>query len=200
MAAYDLAYSNLRPIYDYFRSEADNGTSQRELPNLSDVEIQLEYEYVENKIEHQFSGSFAKKDFDKTLNILQRAKSLIDEDGMWIGLRKHQLAYPDNELESNLKSKLKSLITELEKEDSTQINKLSQGDSRQTLRDSFEMIKAYSEVYEDKTQLAELSNFYMSFAINSPAMQSYLLSLQKKQRMQHFVADLTMVWFLLRKE
>lgn len=65
--------------------------------NLGDVEMQREdIEEVENEVErqeveHQFSGSFKKEDFAKTLNILKRAKSLIDEDGMWIGLRKHQL-------------------------------------------------------------------------------------------------------------
>jgi hypothetical protein len=166
VAAYDSAYSKLKPIYDYFKSE--NGASQSQLLNLGDVEMQREdIEEVENEVErqeveHQFSGSFKKEDLDKTLNILKRAKSLIDEDGMWIGLRKHQLAYQDNDLENNLKSRLESLIAEL-KENPAQINKLFQEDFGQTLRDSFKMIKAYFEVYEDKNPASGVKQFLHEF-------------------------------------
>ena len=81
---------------------------------------------------------------------------------MWIGLRKHQLAYQDNDLENNLKSRLESLIAEL-KENPAQINKLFQEDFGKTLRDSFEMIKAYSEVYEDKNPASGVKKFLHEF-------------------------------------
>ena len=171
------AYDNLKPIYDYCRSKSDDsriGSNN----SLGDVEMQLKMQLensdsenigaIENgageskESEPQFSGSFKKEDSDKTLNILKRAKSLIDEDGMWIGLRKHQLAYQDNDLENNLKSRLESLIAEL-KENPAQINKLFQEDFGKTLRDSFEMIKAYSEVYEDKNPASGVKQFLHEF-------------------------------------
>jgi hypothetical protein len=112
--------------------------------------------------ELQFSGSFKNEDLAKTFDILKRAKSLIDENEMWLGLRKHQLAYPDNGLEKNLKSELGLLIAKLEKNE-TEISELSQGSSAQILRDSFEMIKAYAEVYEDKNPASGVKQFLHEF-------------------------------------
>ena len=168
VAAYDLGYSKLmKPIYDYFGSE--NAAPQREIANLDDWGIQLEdieaatqnrresdekesdsgLSFGTAKEDEDISSSFTKEDLVTTINILKRSQSLINEDGMWIGLKKYQLAYQDNDLEKNLKSRLESLIAELE-ENPAQINKLFQEDFGQTLRDSFEMIKAYSEVYKNK--------------------------------------------------
>lgn len=117
VAAYDSAYSKLKPIYDHFRPK--NDSSQMEIRDA-------ENGVAESKeSEHEFAGSFKEEDSGKKLNILRRAKNLINEDGMWIGLRKHQLAYHDNGLEKNLKSGLESLIAELTA-NPTQINKLFQ--------------------------------------------------------------------------
>jgi hypothetical protein len=188
VAAYDSAYSKLKPIYDYFRSE--NGTSQTEgakeftyddfisgnnasqieadNPNRGDVEFASDLTRLQDPDieapagEDRLSGSFENGDCAKTLNILKRAKSLIDEDEMWIGLRKSQLIYQDNNLENDLKTKLGSLIDELE-ENSTPINELLQRDFRQTLRDSFEMMKAYFEVYEDKNPASGIKQFLHEF-------------------------------------
>jgi hypothetical protein len=154
VAAYDSAYSKLKPIYDHFRPKNDS----------SQIEIRdAENGVAESKeSEHEFAGSFKEEDSGKKLNILRRAKNLINEDGMWIGLRKHQLAYHDNGLEKNLKSGLESLIAELTA-NPTQINKLFQKDFGQNLRDSFEMIKAYSEVYEDKNPGSGVKQFLHEF-------------------------------------
>lgn len=164
VAAYDLGYSKLmKPIYDYFGSE--NGASQIEAdnPNPVDVEIRMQGSDIEAPAgEDHLYGSFESKDFTKTVNLLERAKSYIDEDEMWIGLRKSQLIYRDNNLEDDLKSKLVSLIDELKK-NSNQINELLQGDFRQTLRDSFEMIKAYFEVYENKNPASGIKKFLHEF-------------------------------------
>jgi hypothetical protein len=173
VAAYDSAYSKLKPIYDYFRSE--NTLSQKRSDGL-DIEANAtdKREFDEKESDsgpssfftaaecEDIYSSFKKEDLVKTLNILERAKSLIDEDEMWIGLKKHQLAYQDNDLENNLKSRLECLIFEL-KENPTQINKLSQEDSGKTLRDSFEMIKAYAEVYENKNRASGVKQFLHEF-------------------------------------
>ena len=187
VAAYDSAYSKLKPIYDYFRSE--NGASQTEgareftyddlsgnnasqtkadNPNRGDVEFASDLTRLQDPDieapagENRFLGSFKKKDRAKTLKILERTKSLIDEDRMWIGLRKSQLIYRDNNLEDGLKKELGSLIDKLE-ENSTPINELLQRDFRQTLRDSFEMMKAYSEVYKDKNPASGIKQLLHEF-------------------------------------
>ena len=167
VAAYDSAYSKLKPIYDYCRLK--NDASQIVSNSLGDVEMQGEnIEAAENGVEEskeselQFSGSFKREDFAKTINLLNRTKSLINEDEMWLGLRNHQLAYPDNGLEENLKSELGLLIAELEKNE-TQISELSQASSAQTLRDSFEMLKSYAEVYEDKNPASGVKQFLHEF-------------------------------------
>ncbi len=167
VAAYDSAYSKLKPIYDYFKSE--NGDSQRQLLNLGDVEMQGgNIEEAENGVgeskesEPQFSGSFKKEDSDKTIKLLKRARSLINEDEMWLGLRKNQLAYQDNGLEKKLKIELELLIAELEKNE-TQINELLQRDFKQTLRDGFEILESYAEVYEDKNPASGVGQFLNEF-------------------------------------
>ncbi len=167
------AYDNLKPIYDYCRSKSDDsriGSNN----SLGDVEMQLENSDSENigavengvgeskESEPQFSGSFKKEDSDKTIKLLKRARSLINEDEMWLGLRKHQLAYQDNSLEEKLKSELELLIAELEKNE-TQINELLQGDFKQTLRDGFEILKSYAEVYEHKNPASGVGQFLNEF-------------------------------------
>ena len=167
VAAYDSAYSKLKPIYDYCRSKSD--ASRIESNSLGDVEMQGgNIEAAENEFgggqesELQFSGSFKKEDSDKTIKLLKRARSLINEDEMWLGLRKHQLAYQDNGLEKKLKSELELLIAELEKNE-THINELLQVDFKQTLRDGFEILKSYAEVYKDKNPASGVGQFLNEF-------------------------------------
>jgi hypothetical protein len=184
VAAYDLAYSNLKPFYDYFRSE--NGSSQRELISSNDTEIVVALDHIEAPApaedfveEDHLSGSFESKDLAKTVNLLKRAKSLINEDGMWIGLRKSQLVYKDNNLESDLKSDLESLIPEL-RDKPDQINKLFQGNFKQTLRDSFEMLKSYAKVYENKNPASGVDQFLDDFC-NHFARDAILLNEPSKE-------------------
>ncbi len=131
---------------------------------MLDLETQQEaVDTVEEEIEEeQFSGSFKQEDSAKTLTLLKRTKSLINEDEMWLGLRKRQLAYQDNSLEDDLKNGLEALIHEL-RDNPTQINKLLQGDFKETLRDSFEMLKAYAEIYDDKNPASGVRQFLNQF-------------------------------------
>jgi hypothetical protein len=167
VAAYDSAYSKLKPIYDHCIKPAMR-TEQSNPLNIDDIEMQRQdnievlaaaEEFVE---EDHLSGSFENGDLAKTLNLLKRTKSLINEDEMWIGLRKHQLAYRDNNLEDDLKSGLEALILEL-REKPNQINKLLQEGHKKTLRDSFEMLKSYAEVYEDKNPASGVGQFLNEF-------------------------------------
>ena len=160
--------------YDVFASGSNASQIEADNPNRGDVELaidltRLQYRDIEAPApaedfveEDHLSGSFKKEDLTKTLNILKRAKSFIDQDEMWIGLRKSQLTYRDNNLEDDLKTKLGSLIDELKK-NSPPINKLLQRDFGQTLRDSFEMMKAYFEVYEDKNPGSGTKQFLHEF-------------------------------------
>jgi len=184
VAAYDSAYSKLKPFYDYFRSE--NGSSQRELISSNDTEIVVALDHIEAPApaedlvkEDHLSGSFEIKDLAKTVNLLKRAKSLINEDGMWIGLRKSQLIYKDNNLEDDLKSDLESLIPEL-RDKPDQINKLFQGNFKQTLRDSFEMLKSYAKVYENKNPASGVGQFLDDFC-NHFARDAILLNEPSKE-------------------
>jgi len=163
VAAYDSARSQLKPIYDYCRSKSD--ASKIESSSLGNVEMQGEnIEAAENELgesqesERQFSGSFKREDFAKTINLLSRTKSLINEDEMWVGLRKHQLVFEDNDLEQNLKRRLEFLIAGLTDENQSKLSKGSPA-----LRDSFEMIKAYAEVYQDKNPASGVKQFLDQF-------------------------------------
>ena len=169
VAAYDSAYSKLKPIYDYYinSTRSENEISQTSIINVdefgandSDDESLTSFVTAyESLPHHEISKLPTQENSTKTLDILKRTKSLIDEDEMWIGLRKHQLAYQDNDLENNLKNRLQNLITASEENP----NQLSQEDFRQTLRDSFEMIKAYAEVYENKNPASGVKQFLHEF-------------------------------------
>ena len=173
VAVYDSAYSKLKPIYDHCIKPAMRAEQSNPV-NINDIETQLDTETqqtnnteelpaAEESIkECHLSGSFENGDLAKTLNLLKRTKSLINEDEMWIGLRKHQLVYRDNNLEDDLKSGLESLILEL-REKPNQINKLLQEGHKKTLRDSFEMLKSYAEVYEDKNPASGVGQFLNEF-------------------------------------
>jgi len=159
VATYDLAHSKLKPIYDYFFNSVglENSLSNQDLP-VQEIEL----ENLENAAEEQFATTFEPKDFRKTIGLLKKAKSLLSEDEMWIGLRKRQLAHEDNDLERDLPNRLKFLIANLEKKPE-QITKLSQANYSQTLRDSFEMLKAFAEVYESKNPASGVRQFVDEF-------------------------------------
>ena len=154
VAAYDAAHPSLKRIYDYFK-----GPVVEEVAQLANEDvIDLEVGGIEENPE--ILGSFS--NHNQAINLLQRTKSLINEDGMWLGLRKHQLAYKDNGLEVELKSKIQELIAAV-REDPSQLNKLLQQDFNQTLCDSFVMLQAYLEVYRKNNPASGVDKFVEEF-------------------------------------
>jgi hypothetical protein len=149
VAAYDKMHPSLKRVYDYFRPSLAESDQE-----FIDIEAQ---EGEENLL---LEGSFL--DSKKAISLLQQVKSLINEDAMWIGLRKHQLVYQDNNLESDLKSKIQDLIEAI-KENPSRLNNLLREDFNQTLCDSFEMLKAYAEVYRDKNPASGIDRFLDEF-------------------------------------
>ena len=154
VAAYDAAHQKLKPIYDYFyesNTQTDNDNSLIEM-----IDLELGDEEIE------IFGSFQDTDLSKTIHLLQELKSRINEDEMWIGLRKHQLLYQDNGLEERLKENLTQLIEKLSNNPSN-INKLLQEDFSELIRDSFEMLKAYTQLYDKKNPASGMSQFCDQF-------------------------------------
>ena len=153
LAAYDTVHPNLKTIYDYFSGQS------LEPPLTENNQEFIDIEMCEEEVS-LCEGSFS--DHNKAIFLLQRAKSLINEDQMWEGLRKHQLIYKDNGLESDLKSKIQDLIIAV-KENPSLLNRLLRQDFNQTLCDSFEMLKAYSEVYRKKNPASGVDKFVDEF-------------------------------------
>lgn len=152
VAAYDAAHPALKRIYDYLKP-----SQQEEAPIILDLN-EIELQGLEENV--KVGGSFS--DCEKVIDLLRRAKSLINEDGMWLGLRKHQLVYQDNGLEVELKTKIQELIEAVQKNPS-QLNELLQQDFNQTLCDSFVMLQAYLEVYRKNNPASGVDKFVEEF-------------------------------------
>lgn len=154
VAAYDASSQKLKSIYDYFSNVTPESS-------ISDEVIDLEIE-DDTSEETEIIGSFTQKYVSKSLFLLKQIKSLIHEDAMWVGLRKHQIAYQDNHLEERLKNNLDTLLTRL-KDNPSQINALLQEEFAETIRDSFEMLNAYCEVYDQKNPASGVRQFSTQF-------------------------------------
>lgn len=148
-AGYDAAQKSLKKIYDYFlptQTEQVSEVIDVEMGDLNEVDVAF--------------GSFSNP--QKTINLLQKAQILINQDQMWLGLRKHQLAYQNNGLEGDLKTGVSQLISALE-QNPERINFLLQKTFNQVVRDSFEMLQAYREVYRQQNPASEVENFVSDF-------------------------------------
>ncbi len=161
----DLANLDLGDIY--LKDEVSKKNQEINLSQLNVEEVaQSDTGYVDlelgrSKKNPEILGSFSHSS-NKAINLLQRAKSFIYEDGMWLGLRKHQLAYKDNGLEVELKTKIQELITAVIT-NPLQLNKLFQQDFNQTLCDSFVMLQAYLEVYRKNNPASGVDKFVEEF-------------------------------------
>lgn|GEM_PF-3164153 len=155
VAAYDKAHPSLKRIYDYFKVAA---VQEPERSGPGEELIEIEVGGVEED-EAEILGSFS--NHNQAINLLQRAESLINEDQMWLGLRKHQLVYADNCLEVELKSKIRNLIAAAT-ENPSQLNQLLQQE-KQTVCDSFSMLQAYLEVYRKDNPASGVDEFVKDF-------------------------------------
>ncbi|MBL6665224.1 MAG: hypothetical protein ISQ34_05210 [Rickettsiales bacterium] len=158
VAVYENIHPNLKRIYDYFIL-----SSRQEQPlSESDQEFMDIETHGREQIEDVEGSFLASNKKENAINLLQKAKSFINEDEMWIGLQKHQLVYKDNSLENDLKIGIQNLIDAIE-ETPSHLNKLLQKDYNQTLRDSFEMLKAYADVCRDRNPGSGVDQFLDEF-------------------------------------
>lgn len=184
VAAYD---KGLKPIYDYCLQKRSSSTIDHHHDHNHDHHHDHHHHDIESNTIN--TGSFEINEHDKTVQLLKKAESLINEDEMWIGLRKHQLAYQDNNLETVLKDGIHHLITELE-DDPTQMNSLLQSGFQQTLRDSFEMLRTYAQIYEKKNPAHGVSKFIDEFCDHFARDALLLIEPSKDVKMAAFCCRL----------
>ena len=182
VAAYDASSQKLKSIYDYF----SNITPESENPESNNIDEFIDLEISdENSEETEIIGSFTQEDLTKSLSLLKKMKSLINEDAMWVGLRKHQLSYQDNHLEEKLKNNLATLITNL-KDNPSKINLLLQEEFAETIRDSFEMLNAYCEVYDQKNPASGVRQLSTQFCDHFARDGLLLIETSKEAKMAAF--------------
>ncbi len=105
----------------------------------------------------------ATRNYQKEIEILQKTQGFLEQEELWVGLRKWQTKHQDNQIENNLKTAVSELIGDLRQRaafgDSILIEKHGQN-----LSDSLHLLKSLSEVYAKEGAAGELNSLISEFA------------------------------------
>jgi hypothetical protein len=105
----------------------------------------------------------ATRNYQKEIEILQKVQGFLEQEELWVGLRKWQTKHQDNQIENNLKTAVAELTIDLTQRaafgDSILIEKHGQN-----LSDTLHLLKSLSEVYAKEGTAGELNSLISEFA------------------------------------
>lgn len=108
-------------------------------------------------------GFGAARNYQKEIEILQKAQGFLEQEELWVGLQKWQTKHQDNQIENDLKTAIPELIGDLRQRaafgDSILIEKHGQN-----LSDTLHLLKSLSEVYAKEGTAGELNSLISEFA------------------------------------
>ncbi len=142
-----LAYDKIRKC---FADEEEEEEEQDQLQSVFRPKMNID-------------AAFGQRNFAKEVEILEQAKTYLDQEELWSGLRKWQLKYSDNQIEDRLKTATSDLIETLQPRrqfaDSILIEKHGQN-----LSDILHLLKSLSEVYAKNNSAGEINKLISDFA------------------------------------
>ncbi len=116
----------------------------------------------------QFNQFGVFRTYDDEIGVLQKMDEYLQQDQLWEGLRKRQLAYEDNPIESQLKQSCAHLISKLKSEKNFGDYYITKKYA-QSLADMSLLLNSYQQVYtkkgEDFSIKSDLENFAEVFSM-----------------------------------
>ena len=116
----------------------------------------------------QFNPIGVSRTYNEEIGVLQKMQEYLEQDQLWEGLRKRQLAYEDNPIESQLKQSCADLILKLQSQKPFGDYYITK-EYAQSLADMSLLLNSYQQVYakngEDFSIKSDLENFAEVFSM-----------------------------------